>query len=147
MPKTAITPSRASAVNKACIADKLRLLNRVVTNLYDEHLRGIGITAAQMTILVVVAKYGTASPGQVAGWLHMEKSTLSRNIDRLKKRGWLRSSRSGTGREIELGLTAKGEQVLNEGLPRWKRAQRKAESILGDAGVKEIRAVAERLRS
>ena len=49
------------------IADKLRLLNRVITNLYDENLREAGITTAQMNILTVVAKYGTASPGQVGG--------------------------------------------------------------------------------
>lgn len=147
MPDTRITPSKANALNRACIADKMRFLNRVITNLYDESLREVGITTAQMNILVTVAKYEPASPGQVSGWLHMEKSTLSRNLDRLKKQGWLRAPRADHGRAIELSLTRKGHEVLKKGLPRWKRAQRKAESILGNTGVREVMEIAQRLRS
>ena len=142
-----ITTTKASALNRACIADKMRFLNRVITNLYDESLREVGMTTAQMNILVTVAKYGTARPGEVGAWLHMEKSTLSRNLDRLRKPGWIRSRPVARGRAIELELTPKGHVVLNQGLPRWKRAQRKAESILGDKGVKEVMEIAERLRS
>ena len=143
---TLITPEQATDLNKACIADKFKLLNRVITNLYDEALRPIGITTSQMNILVVTAKYGEVSPSQVASWLHMEKSTLSRNVRLLRNTGWIETI-PGSGRSHKLRVTSKGAAILNEGLPLWERAQRKASSLLGDDGVKEVMRIADEVRT
>ena len=142
-----ISPPEASQLNQACIADKLRLLNRIITQLYDEALRPTGMTTSQMNILVVVAKYGEASPHQVGDWLHMEKSTLSRNLRRLQQNGWLRILDSDKGRTHTLKLTSKGSRALRKGLPLWESAQREAEAILGKAGIQEIMRVAGTVRS
>ena len=142
-----ISPPEASQLNQACIADKLRLLNRIITQLYDEALRPTGMTTSQMNILVVVAKYGEASPHQVGDWLHMEKSTLSRNLRRLQQNGWLRILESDKGRTHTLKLTSKGSRALRKGLPLWESAQREAEAILGKAGIQEIMRVAGTVRS
>ena len=142
-----ISPAQASQLNQACIADKLRLLNRIITQLYDETLRPTGMTTSQMNILVVVAKYGEASPQQVGDWLHMEKSTLSRNVRRLQQNGWLRILQSGKGRAHTLKLTSKGGRALHQGLPLWESAQREAEAILGKTGIQEIMRVAGTVRS
>ncbi|MCZ6634001.1 MAG: MarR family winged helix-turn-helix transcriptional regulator [bacterium] len=143
--QTKITPDQATKLNQACIADKLRLLNRVITSLYDDALSPIGITTSQMNILVVVAKYGEASPGQVGTWLSIEKSTLSRNVRLLRQNGWL-DAIPGSGRSHTLRVTAKGAEILNKGLPLWERAQNKARSILGDSGVKEMARIADVVR-
>ena len=143
---TPITPEQATSLNQACIADKLRLLNRVITNLYDEALSPIGITTSQMNILVVVAKYGEASPSQVASWLHMEKSTLSRNVRILRNHGWL-DAISDSGRSHKLEVTSNGAAILNEGLPLWEQAQCKARSLLSDSGVKEVVRIADTVRT
>src|SRR6516162_3196973 len=45
-----------------CIAVRLRLVNRVVTNLYDAALRPLGLKVSQLNILVVTAKLGLAQP-------------------------------------------------------------------------------------
>ena len=147
MALTRITPGNADRLNQECIADKLRLLNRVITNLYDEALRPAGITTSQMNILVVVAKYHTATPGQVGQWLHMEKSTLSRSLDRLRKQGLLVVTATGRGRAHELRLTAGGTRALKEGLPHWRRVQREAQSLLGEGGVKEVMRIVANVRS
>ena len=44
----------------ACIAVRLRLLNRVVTNLYDDALRPLGLKMSQLNILVATARIGVA---------------------------------------------------------------------------------------
>ncbi len=142
-----ISPAEASQLNQACIADKLRLLNRIITQLYDGALRPTGMTTSQMNILVVVAKYGEATPLQVGNWLHMEKSTLSRNLRRLQQNGWLRVLESSKGRTHSLKLTSRGSQALEKGLPLWESAQTEAETILGKAGIKEIMRVAGTVRS
>ena len=144
---TRISPSEASQLNQACIADKLRLLNRIVTNLYDEALRPAAMTASQMNILVVVAKYKEATPLQLGDWLHMEKSTLSRNLRRLQQSGWLSILESKKGRTHTLKLTSRGSRALQKGLPLWESAQKEAEGILGKAGIKEIMRIAGTVRS
>ena len=121
-----------------CIANKVRLLNRAVTAIYDEALRPHGVKIGQMTVLVTVSKMGSASPGAVGRMLHMEKSTLSRNVDRMRARGWLEALPTEDGRTTELRVTARGRRLLREVHPAWTRAQRRAGEMLGDQGVRGI---------
>ena len=76
-------------IAKTCIAVRLRSLNRVVTNLYDDALRPLGLKISQMNILVVAAKLGVARPTQVCDLLQLDVSTLSRNLERMRAQGWL----------------------------------------------------------
>ena len=72
-----------------CVAVRLRMLNRVITNIYDDALRSLDLKVSQMNILVAAAKMGTARPIEVCEHLHLDVSTLSRNVERMKARGWL----------------------------------------------------------
>ena len=118
-----------------------------MTRLYDEALRPTGMTTSQMNILVVVAKYGEATPRQVGDWLHLEKSTLSRNVRRLQQNGWLVIRSAEKGNSHSLKLTSKGDRVLQRGLPLWESAQKEAKAILGKTGLQEILRVAGTVRS
>ena len=77
------------SIAKTCIAHRLRLLNRVVTNIYDDALRPIGLKISQGNILIVTSKMGVASPVQVCEYLQLDISTLSRNVELMRKKGWL----------------------------------------------------------
>ncbi len=70
-----------------CLAVRIRLLNRTVTNIFDDSLRPLGVKVSQLNVLMVVAKRGPISPGDVARRLNMEKSTVSRNVDRMRTHG------------------------------------------------------------
>src|SRR6478752_6870435 len=73
----------------SCIAGRLRLLNRVVTNLYDDALRPLGVRLSQGNVLAVTAQLGVARPAQVCEFLELDASTLSRTVDRMVANGWL----------------------------------------------------------
>ena len=62
---------------------RLRLLNRVVTNLYDEVLRPLGVKLSEGNVLAVTARLGVARPGDVCDILEIVTSTLSRTVDRM----------------------------------------------------------------
>jgi len=47
-------------ISRTCIAVRLRLLNRVVTNFYDDALRPLGLKVSQLNILIVTVKLGLA---------------------------------------------------------------------------------------
>jgi hypothetical protein len=76
-------------IARNCIALRLRLLNRVVTNLYNDALRPLGLTVSQLSILIVTAMLGLALPTQVCGIFLLDASTFSRNVDRMRRHGWL----------------------------------------------------------
>jgi len=126
-----------------CIAGKLRLLNRVVTSIYDDALRPTGMTICQMTLLTVIGESGLTTPTEVSACLQVEKSTLSRNLNRLRKQGWLEMLSDAHGSGQRLKLTEEGQAMLEKGKPHWIVAQGKALRLLGDRGVKDLVALAE----
>src|SRR5262245_66391462 len=95
-------------IARACIAVRVRLLNRVITNLYDEALRPLGLKVSQVNILVVAGKLGVARPAQVCELLNLDASTLSRNVERMVAKGWLEIVPDEDGRSQPFRLTSKG---------------------------------------
>jgi DNA-binding MarR family transcriptional regulator len=123
------------AIADHCIASRLRSLNRRITNLYDSTLRPLGLKISQLSILVAVAKFGLAQPRQLCRRLQLDTSTLSRNVERMRDRGWLEAVPAEDARMQPLRLTARGRQLLDRAVPAWKQAQRRATELLGQEGI------------
>ncbi len=130
MAKTKLDKS-VDTIAGECIAVRMRMLNRVVTNLYDEALRPLGLKVSQMNILVAAAKMGTARPAEICERLHLDVSTLSRNVERMKARGWLEVIPDEDGRAQPFRLTGQGRKLLEKAVPAWSKAQEEAKFILG----------------
>src|SRR3954466_14563940 len=114
-----------------CVAVRLRMLNRVITNIYDTALRPLDLKVSQMNILVAAAKMGTARPLEVCEYLHLDVSTLSRNVERMKARDWLEVVPDADGRSQPFQLTSRGHKLLEKAIPAWRKAQRQVTGILG----------------
>src|SRR5262249_1086078 len=123
------------AIARECIGVRLRLLNRVITNVYDEALRPLGLKLSQLNILVVTAKLGLARPGRVCEILQLDTSTLSRNVDRMRAHGWLEVVPDADARAQPFRLTPQGKKLLERVIPAWEEAQQKARKFLGEDGV------------
>jgi DNA-binding MarR family transcriptional regulator len=122
-------------IARHCIAVRLRLLNRVVTSLYDTALRRLGLKVSQLNILVVAAKLGLARPAQVCDVLQLDTSTLSRNVERMRIKGWLEIVPEQDARAQPFRLTAPGRKLLERAAPAWEEAQGKAAELLGAEGL------------
>jgi DNA-binding MarR family transcriptional regulator len=118
-----------------CIAVRMRMLNRVITGIYDDALRPLGLKVSQLNILVAAAKMGLARPAEVCRRLHLDVSTLSRNVERMKARGWLEVVPDADGRAQPFRLSPAGAKLLEQALPAWSKAQRRAVTLLGEASV------------
>jgi DNA-binding MarR family transcriptional regulator len=125
----------------------VRLLNRTITGIYDDALRPLGLTSGQLNILVFIARRGPVAPGEVARRLNMEKSTVSRNIERMRKNGWLLVTTADPGRGQNLLLARQGKALLEKSLPAWDGAQARAREVLGRQGAESIRRVGNALLS
>src|SRR5437016_3016338 len=121
-----------------CVAVRLRMLNRVITNIYDNALRPLALKVSQMNILVAAAKMGTARPLEVCEYLHLDVSTLSRNVERMKARGWLKVVPDEDGRSQPFQLTPQGRKLLEKAVPAWSKAQEQVKSVLGDRFVDQL---------
>jgi DNA-binding MarR family transcriptional regulator len=128
------TTSSIDTIAKSCIAVRLRLLNRVVTNVYDEALRPLGLKVSQLNILIVTAKLGLARPARVCEVLQLDASTLSRNVKPLQAHGWLEVVPDEDARAQPFRLTAQGKRLIEKAVPAWEKAQRQATDLLGEEG-------------
>jgi DNA-binding MarR family transcriptional regulator len=121
----------ARQVAAECIAVRIRLLTRVISGIYDQELEPVGITINQLNILIVVSQLSAATAKEVGRLLQMQPSTVSRNLERMRRNGWLRSLRGDDARQHDLHLTSKGSHVIETALPAWERAQKRAKALLG----------------
>ncbi len=137
----------ADLIAGECLAVRVRMLNRTITGIYDDALRPHGLTAGQLNILVVIARRGPISPGEVARRLNMEKSTVSRNIERMRKNGWLTVMAAESGHKQQLTLTRQGKTLLERLVPAWDEAQTRARAVLGRRGAESIHRVGNAVRS
>ena len=128
-----------------CIAVRLRMLNRVITNIYDNALRPLDLKVSQMNILVAAAQMGTVRPLDVCEYLHLDVSTLSRNVDRMKARGWLEVVPDTDGRAQPFRLTPQGRKLLETAVPAWRGAQQQVKQVLGNGFVAQLNQATKRV--
>ncbi len=135
------------SIATSCIAGRLRLLNRVITNLYDEALRPFGVKLSQGNILAITAKLGVARPAEVCDILELDTSTLSRAVERMVATGWLEILADEDGRAQPFRLTTKGKKLMEKAIPAWEQAQIEAKKLLGEEGLEMLNNAIERVKS
>src|SRR6059058_1323263 len=141
-----VTASSIDTISRTCIAVRLRLLNRVVTNFYDDALRPLGLKVSQLNILIVTARLGLARPAQVCEILQLDVSTLSRNVKPLQAHGWLEVVPDEDARAQPFRLTPQGNSLIEKAVPAWEEAQCRAGELLGDEGIALLDRAATKLR-
>ncbi len=124
---------------RECVANQLRMLSRVVTGIYEEELRPLRLKVSQMVILALTEKRGQIQASELSQILHVDASTLSRNLERMRARGWVRQVAGQDERSRPLMLTDKGREMLGRAVTAWERAQAAALRLIGKEGVAALR--------
>ena len=115
----------------ACLATRVRQLSRIITRVYDDAMRPLGITASQYTLLAQLAARDSITAVEIGHQLDIEKSTLSRNLKRLLALGHITMDPPAGRRGRGLHLTPKGQAILKDAFPIWQDAQTRAVSAMG----------------
>jgi DNA-binding MarR family transcriptional regulator len=139
--------AKAALIAEECIAVRLRLLSRAVTRIYNQALRHHGLTVSQMNILVAVFYLEQAKQQDICRALHLEKSTLSRDLARMRERGWITETPGDDGRSSLLRVTAQGGKLLLKAIPAWQQAQQEATALLGEREITALGRAVKALRS
>ena len=133
----------ALQMRRLCASVNLRRAARVVTRHYDAALRGAGISATQLPLLAAIAAGTNTSIRALAETLDLERSTISRELETLKRAGLVATASGTDRRATALQLTARGERALAAGFRAWQRAH---DALAGAYGPRRLESLLEQTR-
>lgn len=138
--------AKAARVADECVAVRLRIIDRVVTKIYNKALTPYGVKVSQYNILAAVSAMGPSTHSDVCKILCLDKSTLSRDVDRMRIKGWLDATPGEDERTSMLILKPAGKRLLEKALPAWREAQREAVELIGERQIQAFGRIVETLR-
>jgi DNA-binding MarR family transcriptional regulator len=128
-----------------CIAVRIRLINRLISNIFDRELEKYGITVAQVAIMGYLLSIQGGFPSDISKGLQIEKSTVSRNLARLKEKGWISVVESQKNRSKQVRVTKAGMLTFEKMFPAWETALKKTKKMLGPKNVKLVHQISKSL--
>jgi DNA-binding MarR family transcriptional regulator len=138
--------ARQALWGEPCLAARVRRVHRVVTRRYDHALARHDLTAAQLDLLMTLLTTEDAVRCiDLARALQMERSTVTRNVQRLRVRGLVASDPGPSGREAQVRVTAAGRAAAEHAAEAWFGVQQEIRARLGDEGVAALELLAHRL--
>ena len=129
-----------------CTCLALRRATRRVTQIYDAHMKPLGLRITQFAVLGQLGGAGAPIPTAIsitvlARRLGLDRSTLGRNLRPLLKAGLVAMEGGADRRAHTLALTDAGRATLDKAIPLWRDAQRHVSEKLGRDKTRALRAV------
>ena len=106
-----------------CMVSNTRMAARAVTRRYDAYLRPFGVTATQLSLLGGLRQMPAATVSEIAEARGFDRTTLTRNLDRLEEMGLVTSHHPDRGNGRIAEITPKGDALIEQMLPLWRQAQ------------------------
>ena len=132
-------------ISSGCLLGHWRRANRVLSGIYEAEMREWGLKSSQLSLLVAVAKAGPVRRIDLGKRLHLDPSTLTRNLQVMLKQGWVEEKPDEEDqRSARLKVTPKGRKLLESIAPGWRRAQARARQMLGSEGAALVLGLKER---
>ena len=115
-----------------CMCASFRRASRLLSQLYEDALRPLGLRATQFTILQAFSLAGEVTQGQLGQMLGMDSTTLTRTLTIMSRQGWIAKRRGEDRREWRMRLSKKGEAQFKTAIPLWQQAQDGLRDRLGN---------------
>jgi len=135
MARRAAGATKATELSEAgryCACFSLRKAARAVTILYDDVLRPVGLRATQFALLSIAQTLGSVTVTQLAAHAVIDRTTLTRNLQALQRRGLIRIREGKDRRVREVELTPRGQEAWSSAVPLWHEAQTRITRGLGE---------------
>lgn len=121
MPKESLYEFARQAV--PCVGFNTRRATRLITQYYDKALAPAGLRSTQYSLLNALSMLGETSMQDISTIMAMDRTTLTRNLSPLVKKGLVKVSVGSDRRSRPITVTAKGKSTLEKALPYWQEAQ------------------------
>jgi len=103
-----------------CIGSRIRVMSRTIDNIYRKHLIGTNITENQLNVMMALYKTGEIEQIELGRLLRLERSSLSRNLNRLIDQGYI--IKEGIINRPRIILSSEGIKKVESMIPNWERA-------------------------
>ncbi|MDX1618848.1 MAG: MarR family transcriptional regulator [Balneolaceae bacterium] len=101
-----------------------------MTGLAEEEFKRVGLAPTYAYLLMTVNDDPGIRPGEISRELRLSPSTVTRLLDKMEQRGYLR--RESAGRAIRVEPTDEGLQLDNRLVAAWQRLRRRYQEELGE---------------
>jgi DNA-binding MarR family transcriptional regulator len=109
-----------------CLMRNTRAAARVMTRRFAEHMRQFDISTEQFSLIASLHGTDHNSVSALAEFLAIERTTLTRNLSLLEKKGLIKLVNAPKGNARRVELTDKGRALMVEMIPAWRQAQNMA---------------------
>ena len=121
----------ARDIAEGCVANRLRRADRAVMTFYDAALRPFGLKMTQFSLLVALRPREPVTIQDLARAMVMDRTTLTRNLAALERRGLVQVEPGEDRRTREARLSEAGHGLLARAYPGWRKAQGRVRDRLG----------------
>ncbi len=122
-----------------CNCNALQQAARQVNQLYGRHMAKEGLRTGQYSILAKLNRLGPMPITELASILAMDRTTMSRAVQPLKRDKLIAIGAGEDGRTRLVRLTAAGEARVASASARWREAQKEFEQALGPGVAAQLR--------
>lgn len=115
-----------------CLFSKTRTVSRYITNLYTQALKEVGLTPVQYSMLTAIQILKEANINDLSSALHMDRTTINRNLKPLIREGLVFMNESSDRRVKLVTITDEGDALYKKAYASWEEAQCEFQNILGE---------------
>jgi len=109
----------------SCICISLRKAANHISKLYDHELSPLDIKITQYSTLKNIQDLGNPTVHELSRKLDLERTTVLRNLDKLKKVDLISFKKNDVNKIKVISLTVNGRKKLNEATVIWEKTQQK----------------------
>ncbi len=121
-----------------CVTFNVQRAARVLVRRFEQAIHESGLTAPQFATLAMLNARSEMSVSDVAAGLGADRTTLTRNLDRMAGLGWIEPAPSKDLRLHVFRLTDEGRARLARAMPGWHAFQAGLVERLGEKGAEAL---------
>ena len=114
-----------------CMCISIRKAANHISKVYDHELSVLGIKITQYSALKNIQALGNPSVNELSKKLDLERTTVLRNLDKLKKMDLISYKKNDVYKVKVISLTVNGRKKLNDAKVIWEKTQLKFLNAFG----------------
>ena len=115
----------------SCMCISIRKTANHISKVYDHELSVLDIKITQYSALKNIQALGNPSVNELSKKLDLERTTVLRNLDKLKKMDLISYKKNDVYKVKVISLTVNGKKKLNEAKVIWGKTQQKFLNTFG----------------
>ena len=115
----------------SCMCISIRKAANHISKVYDHELSVLDIKITQYSALKNIQALGNPSVNELSKKLDLERTTVLRNLDKLKKMDLISYKKNDVYKVKVISLTVNGRKKLNDAKVIWEKTQQKFLNTFG----------------